>query len=208
VPLQNRVDPWARLNAVPERGAYMGNRGILHDERRKVVRPWANKMWITCALEFGDRKRSVFSQSSYSELFFLDEATAFAAGHRPCSECRRDRFVDFKAAWLVANMPQASSKSTKIAELDKVLHNERAARGGGKVTHQASLGSLPSGTMFQMEGAAYLVWKRKVFAWSFGGYTPVAVFPASKEVAVPTPASLVRMFSSGFAPCVHVSAGG
>ena len=207
MPLQNRVDPWGHLHAVAERGAYMGNRGILHDSNQQIVRPWANKMWITCALEFGDRKRLLFGQASYSELFFLDEATAFAAGHRPCSECRRDRFVEFKTAWLVANMPQVNPKGVKIAEIDKVLHVERAIRGGEKVTYQASLEALPSGAMVKFGDSAYLKWNGKLYEWSFGGYTPTGVSIGSQPVAVLTPASIVRMFSLGFTPKVHVSAG-
>jgi hypothetical protein len=96
MPLQNRVDPYGRLQAVGTRGAWMGNRGVLHDEAKKIVSAWRSKRWITCALEFRGRRREVFAPHRYSELFFLDEATSLAAGHRPCAECRRNRYKEFR----------------------------------------------------------------------------------------------------------------
>jgi hypothetical protein len=108
MPLQNRVDPWGRLVALNLRGTWLGNRGILHNEKKKIIAPWRHKAWVTCQLEFKGRKRQIFSPGSYSELFFLDEVTAFAAGHRPCAECRRDRYNEFKAAWLAMNLPGSS----------------------------------------------------------------------------------------------------
>ena len=109
----------------------MGNRGILHDDEQRIRRPWQHQAWICCLLSFKDRKRALFSPGSYSELFFLDEATAFAAGHRPCGECRRERYQFFKAWWTQAHQPGSSVTS---AQVDKVLHAERALRGGGKRT--------------------------------------------------------------------------
>jgi hypothetical protein len=107
----------------------MGNRGILHDEQQ-IVRPWKHKAWVTCQLLFNGRQRKVFGPGTYSELFFLDEATALSAGHRPCGECRRQRFNEFKATWTQAN---TEGKAT-VADIDRQLHQERAVRGGGKVT--------------------------------------------------------------------------
>ena len=100
MPLQNRVDPYGILHAVEARGAWMGNRGILHDDEKRLVVPWRLKRWITCVLIFKGRKRQVFTPHRYSELFFLDEATSFAAGHRPCAECQRERYNEFRAAWI------------------------------------------------------------------------------------------------------------
>src|SRR5262245_6877749 len=94
-PKQNRVDPFGRLHAVEARGTWMGNRGVLHNERGQVVAQWRLKRWITCTLSFKNRWRPVFTPRRYSELFFLDEATAFSAGHRPCAECRRERYNEF-----------------------------------------------------------------------------------------------------------------
>lgn len=151
MPLQNRVDPWGNLIAVGARGAWLGNRGILHDANRNIVTAWKHKSWITCQLTFRGRRRQVFAPNRYSELFFLDEATAFAAGHRPCAECRRERYMEFKAAWLEANVG-LSSKSLPIAEIDKQLHSERTRRGGGKVTYKADFNSLPPGTFIERDG--------------------------------------------------------
>lgn len=207
MPLQNRVDPWGKLNAVPMRGSLMGNRGILHNESRQIVRPWAGKSWVTCALQFKDNQRNgkVFSDGSYSELFFLDEATAFAAGHRPCNYCRKPRYAEFKNAWLAANRLDAVG-NTPITEVDKVLHAERAIPGGGKVMFSAALNELPSGTIFEHENAAFLVWKGAIHRWSFDGYTPSLLQFGAQPVKVLTPASIVRMYRDGFIPSVHASA--
>ena len=104
--LQNRVTPFGEIIATPERGAYMGNRGgrIHHNDRQELqTRRWASRQWITCLLEFKGRHRMVMQPNRYTELFFLDEVTAFAAGHRPCAECRRDDFSRFMTAWAIGN---------------------------------------------------------------------------------------------------------
>lgn len=206
MPLQNRVDPWGALNAAPTRGSLMGNRGILHNDSRQIVRPWAGKSWVTCELHFGEVHRQVFGSGSYSELFFLDEATAFAAGHRPCNYCRKARYAEFKAAWLRTNLPQAVG-NTPITEIDKVLHAERAIPGGKKVMFRAAVTDLPSGSIFEYENAAYLVWKGANHRWSFEGYTPSFLQLGSQTVSVLTPASIVRILRAGFTPSVHASAG-
>ncbi len=95
-PLQNRVDPWGYLRATSARGSLMGNRGILHNQEKRIVRPWAHKAWIACLLSYGSVRRAVFAPGNYSELFFLDEATALSAGHRPCGQCQRERYRLFK----------------------------------------------------------------------------------------------------------------
>lgn len=103
--LQNRVDPSGRLCAVQSRGMLMGNRGILHNDRNEIIKPRAHKAWVTCLLEYkGIKRPKPFSKGSYSELFFLDEATAFAAGHLPCAYCQRARHLAFKASWVRANV--------------------------------------------------------------------------------------------------------
>src|ERR1700743_3660322 len=101
--LQNRVDPQGNIIKTTARGAWMGNRGQLHNEQRQIVRPFKLKAWLTCLLQFNGRKREVMSPQRYTELFFLDEATAFAAGHRPCFECRRKDYDLFKSFWLQGN---------------------------------------------------------------------------------------------------------
>ncbi len=129
---RNRVDPWGELRAVPAKGAWLGNRGILHDDQQQIVAPWRHKSWVTCRLNFAGIKREIFAPGSYSELFFLDEATALAAGHRPCAECRRQRYNEFKELWCMANLEGAQAAKVPIAKIDERLHAERAAVGGKK----------------------------------------------------------------------------
>jgi len=203
-PLQNRVDPSGKLHAVFARGTLMGNRGILHDDEQRIRRPWQHQAWICCQLSFKDRKRALFSPGSYSELFFLDEATAFAAGHRPCGECRRERYQLFKAWWTQAHQPGSSVTS---AQVDKVLHAERTLRGGGKRTYQATLSELPPGTFFEHGGIPYLVWHHGYRPWSFDGYGRAVDWPSDTQVRELTPASIVTLFRLGFVPQVHPSAG-
>lgn len=205
-PLQNRVDPSGQLHAQSHRGTLMGNRGILHDDTRQIRRQWAHKAWVTCTLAYADIRRSVFSPNNYSELFFLDEVTAFAAGHRPCNTCQRARHAAFRQAWLDANMAERSDGHVAISVIDAQLHRERAIRGGGKSTFNARLGQLPRGTMFEYEGAVCLVWTDGLLRWSFSGYSLHPALPPDRNVRVLTPASIVRMFASGFVPRVHPSA--
>ncbi len=108
MPRQNRVTPFGDLIATPERGTFLGNRGVLHDDAGRIKRAWQLRRWIVCVLEFRGRKRSVMTPGRYTELFFLDEATALAAGHRPCAECRRARFLAFCDAWRAAHPAYAS----------------------------------------------------------------------------------------------------
>ncbi len=205
--LQNRVDPWGRLCANPSRGALMGNRGILHDDENRIVRPWAHKAWVTCLLEFKSIKRATpFSLGNYSELFFVDEATAFAAGHRPCSYCQRERYLKFKEAWVLANVAEKTGAPTSITDVDRLLHAERARKGGAKVTFDAALSSLPVGVMFEHQDSAYLVSPRGFLPWSFSGYGGRTDLAAVATVAVLTPRSVVQAFAHGFEPKFHSSA--
>jgi hypothetical protein len=175
----------------------MGNRGVLHDASRQIISPWRLKAWILCRLEFRGRRRQVFSPARYSELFFLDEATAFAAGHRPCAECNRERFNEFKRAW---------GSEPKAAEIDAVLHAERIAD-GEKVSYEARLDELPTGVMIEREGAACLVHADLLYLWSFGGYGAPLPRPAgATRVRVLTPRSMVRAIAQGLAPQIHPSA--
>lgn len=207
MPLQNRVDPYGCLHAVAERGAWMGNRGILHDEGGRVVAAWRLKRWITCVLSFRGRQRTVFAPHRYSELFFLDEATSFAAGHRPCAECRRERYNEFRGAWIEANADHRADRKIGADDIDGVLHAQRAIRGGGKKTWSAHSAELPAGTFIGHRGLPHLIWNGKLWRWTFAGYEdPVALNAAAAEVAVLTPQSIVRVFESGFTPQVHASA--
>jgi len=210
MPLQNRVDPYGRLHVVTERGAWMGNRGILHDKSGRIVAPWRLKRWITCVLSFRGRQRNVFAPHRYSELFFLDEATSFSAGHRPCAECRRERYNEFRARWIAVNSDHASDRRVGADDIDGVLHAQRAIRGGGKKTWQADAAALPPGTLIEYRGRPQLIWNGKLWPWTFAGYEdPVALNSAvaDADITVLTPPSIVRVFQSGFRPQVHASAG-
>lgn len=203
VPFQNRVDPCGRLHAVAARGAWMGNRGVLIDAGRRVVAPWRLRRWITCVLRFRDRRREVFTPGRYTELFFLDEATSLAAGHRPCAECRRARYEEFRAAWA-----KTGGARPTAAEMDDVLHAERLRPDGEKRTWRAPLRSLPDGVIVEHGGAPCLWWRGALRPWSFEGYGAATRASKETDVAVLTPRSIVRAIAAGFAPQVDESAEG
>ena len=202
---QNRVDPYGRLHAVSARGAWMGNRGVLHDANRRIVAEHRLRRWITCVLTFKDRRREVFTPNRYTELFFLDEATSLAAGHRPCAECRRSRYDEFRAAWASATGRSARSK---VDEIDDVLHAERVDSRGAKRTFEARVASLPDGVLVEHRRRACLLWRGAILPWSFEGYGAAIRISNDARVAVLTPESIVRAIRSGFTPQVHASASG
>ena len=204
MPYQNRVDPFGQLHAVKARGAWMGNRGILHDEAGQIVAQWRLKRWITCVLNFKDRHRQVFTPHRYSELFFLDEATAFAAGHRPCAECRRERYNEFHMKWSTANPQLSSAHVLRADDIDRQLQIERVVR-GGKQTSESAGASLPSGTFVDRSGVAQLVWNSCFYPWTFDGYgRPISISTPGEVVRVLTPPSIVSTFKGGFVPQVHL----
>jgi hypothetical protein len=204
MPRQNRVTPWGDLIATPERGTFMGNRGVLHDAEGHIQRPWQVKRWLVCVLSFRGRKRTVMTPSRYTELFFLDEATALAAGHRPCAECRRERFNAFRAAWQTAlglsSLPTAD-------EIDRRLHTERVGLHRVKQTFVAGLKDLPNGVFIEHDGGegkeAYLAWDDCLLPWSPGGYTERLARPKNAEVIVVTPRSTVEVIRAGYVPEVQ-----
>ena len=211
--LQNRVDPWGELHISNELGTWMGNRGILHDDQQKIVKPWDHFHWVTCRLSFKDYERKgatarekLFTPGNYSELFFPDEATALAAGHRPCSQCRNRRYKEFKAAWVTANRERVKPDTPSFDEMDIVLQGDRV-EGNVKKIYEAPLSSLPDGTMVDLKGTAYLIWRMRLHKWSFAGYEEdkVKISPET-IVKVLTPISIVQMFDNGFIPQVHSSA--
>ena len=146
---QNRVNPFGEIIATPARGTLMGNRGCLHNDQGRIIRPYQSKRWIICQLEFKNRRRQIMAPDKYTELFFLDEATALAAGHRPCAECSRQRFKEFVAAWVEANPKLADGAVTTVDKLDAILHRERIAR-QEKVTYQDKLSNLPAGAFITL----------------------------------------------------------
>ena len=209
MPLQNRVDPYGELHATEARGAWMGNRGVLHDASQNVVASWRLQRWITCVLTFKERRREVFAPNRYSELFFLDEATSLAAGHRPCAECRRERYEEFRAAWAAGGRGRTSAPGFLKAEaIDRVLHAERLDAGGGKRTYAAAVSSLPDGTIVEHAGVPHLVRDATLSPWSFNGYGRRVDVPPDTEVAVLTPRSIVLAIREGFVPQVEGSVRG
>jgi hypothetical protein len=200
MPLQNRVTPFGELVATPARGTLMGNRGgRLHDAHRKLTaRRWTSKMWICCKLEFNDRHREVWSDS-YTELFFLDEVTAFAAGHRPCFECRRKDAERF--AILFGNGTRA-----RVAEMDTVLHAERLD-GKAKRMHRLVLDELPDGAMIAQAHESCAVRGDELLRWTPQGYTERVSRPRGIAADVLTPPSILDVLARGYVPQWHPSAG-
>ncbi|QQD19677.1 hypothetical protein I6N98_07495 [Spongiibacter nanhainus] len=208
MPLQNRVTPFGELEAVSARGTWMGNRGILHDQSKNIVALWRHPNWVICKLEFNGWKRELFGAGTYSELFFLDEATALAAGHRPCGTCRRERYKEFKALWFDVNADLLEGQKPTIATLDKLMHKQRANRQRQKVTYQAVAGSLPNGTIVSIENMPFLLWEDMLRPWTHFGYGELRhTVPRDQHVDVLTPKSVVRMLERGFVPEVHCSVG-
>ena len=208
-PLQNRVTPFGELIATTARGTLMGNRGRLHDPSRRIVRRTASgyRAWVTCRLEFRGRHRTVMTPDRYTELFFLDEATALAAGHRPCGECRRDDYRRFKATWLVANHDRGLGPDALIGALDGELHWDRLGPDGRSRTYPARVGSLPDGVFVVLPDAteALLVWHGRLAPWSPAGYGALRPSPRDDWVMVLTPRSTTATIAAGYAPAVHSS---
>lgn len=202
MPLQNRVTPFGELIATPARGTLMGNRGCVHDAQRRIRRPFAVKRWIICLLEFKGRHRTVMVPGQYTELFFLDEVTALAAGHRPCAECQRGRYDLFRAHWAGRGraLPGAD-------EMDEVLHAERLDARRAKRTHTRRLSDLPAGAMVaDAGGKAYLVQDGALLHWTPAGYGARLHPPAETVFRVLTPRSIVRALARGYPVQRHVSA--
>jgi hypothetical protein len=203
MPLQNRVTPQGDIVAVSDRGLFTGNRGIIHDPATKTLlrKRWSNPAWLTCVCEFRGRRRKVMGGRSWTELFFLDEATAFAAGHRPCFYCRRDDANRFRAAWQEGNRVA----SVLAPEIDAVLHRERLD-GAKKRLHAlpTRLEKLPDGAMLQSGAESYLIVQGKPLQWSFSGYR--AVPNSIADAMLLTPPSTLRAFAAGYRPLLHGSA--
>lgn len=201
MPLANRVTPYGDLVAHSARDLFMGNRGgRLHDDaRRLTARRWASKQWICCQLHFKGRKRSVWSEG-YTELFFLDEVTALAAGHRPCFECRRADANAFADAWC-----KACGHRPRASEMDAVLHAERLD-GREKKMHRRDIAGLPDGAMIALDGAAYALCGDRLLRWSPSRYDVRQPRPATGHVDVLTPPSIIAVLASGYRPRWHPSA--
>jgi hypothetical protein len=200
MPLHNRVDPFGILFATPARGTLMGNRGgRIHTEDRKLTtRRWASRQWICCVLDFKDRQRDVWGRF-YTELFFLDEVTAFAAGHRPCFECRRRDAEHF--ARLFADSPTRAS----APQMDVVLHRERLD-GKAKRLHRAAIGTLPDGAMIAIDGEFFALRGEAILPWTPEGYGTPRPRPHGIAVDVLTPPAICAVLERSYAPRWHASA--
>src|SRR4051794_3894761 len=174
MPLQNRVTPLGDMVATPQRGLFTGNRGIIHDPATKTLlsRRWATKAWIICVCEFRGRRRDVMASRSWTELFFLDEATALAAGQRPCFYCRREDANRFRAAWQQGSRVSA----VRASEMDEALHRERLD-GRAKRLHALPMPveALPDGAMVQAGVESWLIARGRPWLWSFEGYRKTEV---------------------------------
>ncbi len=204
MPLQNRVTPASDIVAVPERGMFMGNRGILHDEHRQLgKRRWAHKAWLICRTKFKNRQRVVMKPRRYTELFFFDEATAIAAGHRPCYECRREAFLAWQAAWQAA---QSLPLPPRAPAMDNLLHDERINPRTRHQQHwQARFGDLPDGAFILDAGAAHLIHDGKTRHWTWQGYGAPTPRPKDMITTVLTPPFSVATLQFGYRPTINFS---
>ena len=194
-----------------ERGTLFGNRGgCFHTEKKELRsgRQWVGKRWITCVLEFKGRRRELMAPGLYTELFFLDEATAFAAGHRPCMECRRPDALRFVEAWSRAHLPPGQPLKT-VNHIDEIAHGERVdAATGLRRTTQVTLSTLPDGVMLTLDEQSeqpLLLWRNRLHPWSFGGYGAPLRLPPDRGVTMLTPPSFAITFAAGYEPAVHES---
>ena len=202
MPLQNRVTPTGQIVAVESRGLLMGNRGCLHDEQRQLgTARWRSALWICCRLAWRDWRRDVMPPGRWTALFFLDEATAFAAGHRPCGFCRWTDFRAYAEAWGTVYGLDGRGRALDI---DRQLHRERVeSRTRRQRTWLARLDGLPDGAMVAYDGSPALVVGGQLRRWSFDGYQAPVTVDATSTVDVLTPPSTVRVFEAGYRPLVH-----
>ena len=198
--LQNRVTPFGEIVAIPQRGMMTGNRGIIHDPATRTLmkRRWTSKAWLVCLCDFGDRRRDVMGGRSWTELFFLDEAVALAAGHRPCFFCRREAALAFSAAWAEAR----GSRLPTAGEIDSVLHGERIERGRKRI-HDLTVpvSNLPDGSFVVSAAKAFAVVGGLAFRWTEGGYLPPINLGQADGLL--TPPSTLMALRAGYRPVLH-----
>ena len=203
MPLQNRVTPFGDIVATAQRGLFTGNRGIIHDPATKTLlgRRWASKAWLICACEFKGWHREVMARRSWTELFFLDEAVALAAGHRPCFLCRREAAQHFRSCWASAKNDAPPS----AMQMDSLLHAERLEHGRKRLHPIAlRLADLPDGAVVVSGGEAYTLRAGLAFRWTTEGYdTPETLRNAEWLL---TPPSTLQVLLAGYRPVFHPSA--
>lgn len=204
-PLQNRVTPAGEIVADPARGLLMGNRGCLHGpDRRLGGARWRSKLWICCVLDWRGRRRDPMPPGRWTALFFLDEATALAAGHRPCGYCRRADYLAFAHAWQRArDLPVRP----KAGQMDTVLHAERVdSRSRRQRTWPARVEDLPDGVMIRHAGVVGLLVGGAVAPWSMTGYGPPLPLPKGTPIESLTPPATVAAIAAGYRPLLHPTA--
>lgn len=203
-PLQNRVLPDGEIVAVRERGTLMGNRGCLHDaDRRLGAGRWRSKAWISCVLDWRGTQREVMPPGRWTALFFLDEATALAAGHRPCGYCRRDAFTTFAHSWQRAS---GLAEPPRAPVMDAMLHAERLGPERVKATRRLPARDLPDAAMVRHEDGFALVRDGRLWPWSWAGYGAPLVRPDDRELETLTPPSILAVLAAGYRPMLHPSA--
>lgn len=194
MPRPNRVLPTGQIHADPARGLFTGNRGCLHDAGGRITRRWTTRAWICCRLEWKGVRRTLMTPGRWTELFFLDEAVALAAGHRPCAYCRRMAFNRFRDLWRAA-----TGAPVRAPGIDAVLHAQRLGP-----RPAADPARLPDGAFVDADGAAALRWNGRYLRYSPAGYTAVLTLP--DEVRLLTPAAVLPVLAAGYRPVVHPSA--
>ena len=209
MPRQNRVTPHGELIAVPDRGMFWGNRGALLDREGRVARYSRGQAWAICVLSFKGRRRQQWTPGRLTELYFLDEATGLAAGHRPCGECRYRDYQAFKAAWTRGGLSGGAPGGggvPGVKEIDARLHADRLAGPGARRAYQAPLSGLPTGTMVDIGGTPWLVRDGQLLAWTPGGYEERPLEAPGGPVTVITPRATVAVLAAGYQPVLHPSA--
>jgi hypothetical protein len=198
--LQNRVTPFGDIVAIPQRGIFTGNRGIIHDPQTKTLltKRWTNKAWLICSCEYKGRRRRVMGRQTWTELFFLDEAVALAAGHRPCFLCRCDAAAAFRTAWAKAK----GCAEPTAGEIDAALHSERL-QGGRKRGYgvPTNIASLPDGAVVSLADTAFTIAKGKAFRWTENSYDPPRIILHADGLLTP-PSSLMAL-QAGYRPVLH-----
>jgi hypothetical protein len=202
MPRQNRVTPRGELIAVPDRGTFWGNRGVLHDPQGRLIRYSRGRAWAICVLAYKGRRRTQWAPGRLTELYFLDEATGLAAGHRPCGECRHRDYQAFKRAWAAAHEGEVPG----VQAIDARLHADRLVRPGVRRVYSALLAALPDGVMVEVDGAPFLVHGGGLLAWTPGGYRARRAAVPPTPVTVITPRATVATLAAGYRPVIHPSA--
>jgi hypothetical protein len=218
VPLQNRVDPFGEIYAVPARGMFTGNRGVIHDPRTRTltVRRWTTKAWLICQCEFKGVRREPMGRNArsgnagWTELFFLDEVTALAAGHRPCFYCRRARAKEFAGCYGVA----FGIAEPKVTDIDAQLHRERRASAprqaeSGTTLEEEAIAALPDGAMVAANGVAFATKAGRLLPWGFEGYgaTVSRATLGGAEIRLLTPPTTIAVLRAGYRPVWHQTNG-